>query len=143
MEKAIYESMISAVQLLEKQAVIANNLANISTIGFKEAFNIFVKDEKIKNSYKKYDISSKEYYNFYPGTLVHTQRKLDLAIKNNGWITVKDKNGQEAYTKNGHMQTNQKGILTIQNYEVIGNHGSIRIPNNENLKISSNGIIKK
>ncbi|AYN24728.1 flagellar basal-body rod protein FlgF [Buchnera aphidicola] len=143
MEKAIYESMNAAIKLLDKQAVIANNLANISTVGFKESFNFFIKDKNVRNLYKTYDQDVREYYNFYPGVLIHTQRKLDLVIKDNGWLAIKDINGQEAYTKNGHIQINQEGKLTVQNHEVIGNHGNIKIPNNVNLKISSNGIIKK
>ncbi|WP_295164385.1 flagellar basal-body rod protein FlgF [uncultured Buchnera sp.] len=143
MEKAIYESMNAAIKLLDKQAVIANNLANISTVGFKESFNLFIKDKNVQNLYKTYNQNVKEYYNLYPGTLIHTQRKLDLVVKDNGWLAIKDINGQEAYTKNGHMKINQEGKLTVQNYEVIGNNGNIKIPNDINLKISSNGIIKK
>ncbi|QCI24976.1 flagellar basal-body rod protein FlgF [Buchnera aphidicola (Rhopalosiphum padi)] len=143
MEKAIYESMNAAITLLDKQAVISNNLANISTVGFKESFNLFIKDKNVQNLYKTYNQNVKEYYNSYPGTLIHTQRKLDLVVKDNGWLAIKDINGQEAYTKNGHIKINQEGKLTVQNYEVIGNHGNIKIPNNINLKILSNGIIKK
>lgn len=123
MEKAIYESMNAAITLLDKQAVISNNLANISTVGFKESFNLFIKDKNVQNLYKTYNQNVKEYYNSYPGTLIHTQRKLDLVVKDNGWLAIKDINGQEAYTKNGHIKINQEGKLTVQNYEVIGNHG--------------------
>ncbi|AAM67883.1 flagellar basal-body rod protein FlgF [Buchnera aphidicola] len=143
MNKAIYESMNAAIKLLDKQAVIANNLANISTVGFKESFNLFIKDRNLQNLKKTYNQNVKEYYNFYPGTLIHTQRNLDLVIKNNGWLAIKDINGQEAYTKNGHIKINKEGKMTVQNYELIGNNGNIKIPNNVNLKISSNGIIKE
>jgi len=142
MEKAIYESMNAAVKLLEKQAVVANNLANISTMGFKEAFNFFIKNEKASDSNQLKNDRIKEYYNFHPGTLIHTQRKLDIIVKDNGWIAIKDENGQEAYTKNGHLKINQRGKLTIQNHEIVENKSNIKISNNMNLKILSNGIIK-
>ena len=52
MDNTIYQSMKAAVQLLENQNIIANNLANISTNGFKEAFNVFIQDKNINNVYK-------------------------------------------------------------------------------------------
>jgi len=133
--------MIAANQLLEKQTVISNNLANISTTGFKEKFNFTLKNQYMENFYNKDNKITKEYYNFFPGILNYTKRDLDLFIKDNGWLAVKDKNGNEAYTKNGHLKINSKRMLTIQNNEVLGNKCIIRIPRNVILKILSNGII--
>ncbi|QCI17159.1 flagellar basal-body rod protein FlgF [Buchnera aphidicola (Aphis helianthi)] len=140
MENTIYQSMKAAIRLLDNQGIIANNLANVSTNGFKETFNLTIKDEDINNLHK---IRTQKYYNFSEGILTNTQRKLDLIVKDNGWLAIKDINGKEAYTKNGHLKTNSKGQLTIQNYKVIGNQGYIKIPNNINIKILSNGKIQK
>ncbi|ALD15284.1 flagellar basal body rod protein FlgF [Buchnera aphidicola (Aphis glycines)] len=140
MDNTIYQSMKSAIQLLENQNIIANNLANISTNGFKETFNVFIKDKNENNLYKT---QTKKYYNFSEGLITHTQRKLDLVVKNNGWLVIKDQNGKDAYTKNGHLQINAQGQLTIQNYKVVGKQGDIKIPHNVNVKILSNGTIKE
>ncbi|QCI24407.1 flagellar basal-body rod protein FlgF [Buchnera aphidicola (Muscaphis stroyani)] len=144
MESAIHNSMQVASKLLEKQAIISNNLANISTTGFKEKFNYLVRNEtkNTKNLNNFSNTQEKEYYNFSAGTLNYTDRKLDLFIKENGWLAVKDANGQEAYTKNGHLMLNNQGKLTVQNHEVLGDYHSI-YPSDNNLKISSHGIIKK
>lgn len=141
MENSIYKSMISANQLLEKQTIISNNLANISTTGFKEKFIFAIQNQNAKNLYNINDKITKEYHNFSSGILNHTRRTLDLFIKDDGWLTVKDINGQEAYTKNGHLKINSNKKLTIEDNEVVGNNCNIEIPNNINLKISSNGII--
>jgi len=133
--------MIAANQLLEKQTVISNNLANISTTGFKEKFIFILEKQNIKNLYNNYKKITKEYHNLNPGILNHTKRNLDVFVKNNGWLVVKDANGQEAYTKNGHLKINSKRKLTIQDNEVIGNNCIIKIPNNMNLKILSDGSI--
>ncbi|WP_348769331.1 flagellar basal-body rod protein FlgF [Buchnera aphidicola] len=139
MDNTIYQSMKAAVRLLENQNTISNNLANISTNGFKEAFNLIIKDKNINNLYKT---QTQKYYNFSEGILTNTQRKLDLVVKNNGWLVIKDNNGKEAYTKNGHLQINAKGKITIQNCNVVGLKGDIKIPNNANIKIMSDGTIK-
>ncbi len=142
MDNSMYNSMISANHLLEKQAIISNNLANISTTGFKEKFNYMLqKNQNTKDFYSTNNITIKEYYNFSPGTLNYTERNLDLFVKENGWLTVKDSKNQEAYTKNGHLKVNSKGKLTIQDNEIIGNNCNITIPNNIDLKISSHGVI--
>ncbi|QFQ32512.1 flagellar basal-body rod protein FlgF [Buchnera aphidicola (Aphis fabae)] len=140
MENTIYQSMQAAIRLLENQNIIANNLANVSTNGFKETFNLIIKNENVNNLYKT---QTQKYYNFSEGILTNTQRKLDLIIKENGWLVIKDMNGKEAYTKNGHLQINAQGQLTIQNYKVVINQGDIKIPNNINIKILSDGTIKK
>ncbi|QCI20476.1 flagellar basal-body rod protein FlgF [Buchnera aphidicola (Brachycaudus cardui)] len=142
MENAIYSSMLSANQLLEKQTIISNNIANASTTGFKEKFFYTLQTLDAKNLYNNsYNKIVKEYYNLSPGTLHHTERNLDIFIKDNAWLTVKDINGQEAYTKNGHLKINAQNKLTVQDNEVILQYGNIKIPNNVNLKILSDGII--
>ncbi|BAB13046.1 flagellar basal-body rod protein flgF [Buchnera aphidicola str. APS (Acyrthosiphon pisum)] len=133
--------MIAANQLLEKQSIISNNLANISTTGFKEKFIFAIQNHNVKNLYNSDKKITKEYYNLSPGILRYTGRNLDLFIKDDGWLTVKDTNGQEAYTKNGHLKINSKRKLTIQDNEVIGNNCNIIIPKNIILKILSNGVI--
>ncbi|QCI17735.1 flagellar basal-body rod protein FlgF [Buchnera aphidicola (Acyrthosiphon lactucae)] len=141
MENSIYKSMIAANQLLEKQNIIANNLANISTTGFKEKFIFQIQNQNIKNLYNNCNKITKEYHNLSSGILNHTKRNLDLFIKDDGWLTVRDKNGQEAYTKNGHLKINSNRKLTIQDNEVVGNNCNITIPNNINVKILSDGIV--
>ncbi|QCI19901.1 MAG: flagellar basal-body rod protein FlgF [Buchnera aphidicola (Brevicoryne brassicae)] len=141
MENSIYNSMIAATQLLNKQTIIANNLANISTTGFKEKFNYILQNNSIKNLHNTYNKIAKEYYNLSPGTLNYTARNLDLFVKDNGWLSVKDINGQEAYTKNGHVKINSARKLTIQDNELIGYNCNITIPNNINVKILSDGVI--
>ncbi|AEO08689.1 flagellar basal body rod protein FlgF [Buchnera aphidicola str. Ak (Acyrthosiphon kondoi)] len=141
MDNSIYKSMIAANQLLEKQTMISNNLANISTTGFKEKFILIIQNQNIKNTCNTDNKITKEYHNPSSGILNYTGRNLDLFVKDNGWLTVKDLNGQEAYTKNGHLTINANRKLTIQENEVVGNDCNIKIPNNVNLKISSNGLI--
>lgn len=144
MESSIYNAMNAANQLLENQNIISNNLANISTFGFKEKFHYILQNynkNNKKNTYNEHNKILKEYYNLTPGALNYTGKKLDLFIKDNGWFTVKDINGQEAYTKNGHLRINSDQKLTIQDHKIIGNNGDIKIPKNIDLKISSNGII--
>lgn len=139
MDNSIYESMIAANQLLDKQNIIANNLANISTTGFKEKFIFSVAKKDIYNNYQS---TAKEYYNLSPGQLNYTNSNLDVFVQDNGWLVVKDTNGQEAYTKNGHLNINKNNKLTIQDHEIVGNNCDITIPKNVNITILSNGVIK-
>ncbi|WP_422667259.1 flagellar basal-body rod protein FlgF [Buchnera aphidicola] len=144
MENAIYDSMVSANQLLNKQNSIANNLANMSTTGFKENFIYIIKQysQNKNNVNHNSNLQEKEYYNTSTGLLDYTNRNLDIFIKDNGWLTVKDKYGKEAYTKNGHIIVNPQGQLTVQNHKIVGyDNNYIKIPKQSDITILSNGEI--
>ncbi|CAL4043221.1 flagellar hook-basal body complex protein [Buchnera aphidicola] len=147
MNSIMYISMMAANRMLEKQAIIANNLANISTLGFKEQL-VTQTLSSINNSklYKNDSIISEKNYlysNFSSGPINYTKRNLDLSIKGNGWFVVKDYNSkhQEGYTRNGHLKINSDGKLMINNYLVMGTSGTISLPKNKKISISSSGII--
>jgi flagellar basal-body rod protein FlgF len=147
MEQIIYTSMLAANKILDKQAITANNLANISTVGFKEQLisqlSSSVNHSKLlKNKYKILE-DNYPYSNFSSGPLNHTKRDLDLSITGNGWFVIRDYNSKnkEGYTRNGRLQVNSDGKLMINNYLVVGKSGVISLPKNKNIYISASGMI--
>ena len=113
MDKMLYVAASGASQDLLASAVRANNLANAQTTGFKSmmqqarampAFGdglptrVFAMTESPANRYD-------------PGALVQTNRELDVAVEGNGWLSVLDKDGNEAYTRNGSLQLGTNGEL--------------------------------
>ncbi|HXK00565.1 MAG TPA: flagellar hook-basal body complex protein [Buchnera sp. (in: enterobacteria)] len=147
MEQVIYTSMLAANKILDKQAITANNLANISTIGFKEQLlsqlSLPVNNSKLfKNKYKIPE-DNYPYSNFSSGPINHTQRDLDLSIPGNGWFVIRDKysKNKEGYTRNGHLKITTDGKLMINHYLVVGKSGVISLPKNKNIYVSTSGII--
>jgi len=142
MDSSTYMIMMSAQKLLDNQEILANNLANASTIGFKsELINKTVLSDN--NNTKNFSYSLGKKYDKTLGSFRNTEQPLDIAIKHqNGWLVVKTNTNDTAYTKNGHLQINSKGQLTSQDNIVMGQNGPIIIPKHSNIKILSDGTIK-
>lgn len=65
---------------------------------------------------------------------------MDIALPKESWLAVQTANG-EAYTRNGNMEINADGQLTIQGRVVVGDGGPIEIPPNAQISISADGTI--
>ncbi|XBC41061.1 MAG: flagellar basal body rod C-terminal domain-containing protein [Buchnera aphidicola (Nurudea yanoniella)] len=142
MELLKYTAMMSAKRILDNQEIFANNIANASTIGFK---SILISPIILSNNISEKDNEKvlKKYFDPTPGVFRHTQRPLDIAIINqNGWLEIKTKKNNLAYTKNGNLQINSKRELTSLGNIVIGKNGPIIIPEHKNIKVLSDGTIK-
>ncbi|WP_158344924.1 flagellar hook-basal body complex protein [Buchnera aphidicola] len=143
MENSINIAMHAASQLLEKQNVTNNNLANISTTGFKKEYFSFIKNNNLNcKKDELLDSSSTSFYDLTPGSLVYTQEPLDVAIQNDRWFVIQDNlNNKNYYTRNGHFNIDKKRFLNINGKYVIGEKGLINIPKDITLKILNNGDI--
>lgn len=92
--------------------VIANNLSNSSSPGYKGEHMMFA--EHVKNTGRTskisfvHDIAMAR--NMRAGELEPTKNTLDVAIKGEGWFQVDTIKGPR-YTRNGHFELNSKGIL--------------------------------
>lgn len=102
-----------------KSRVIANNLANINTTGFK-------KDEMFFNVLEQ-TTQMKVETDFSQGALIETSNPLDFALSGRGFFVIETDEG-EAYTRNGHFMSGSDGILrTSDGKPVLGNRGLIDI----------------
>lgn len=152
MIKGIYISGVGMMPNKLKIEVIANNLANISTTGFKKD-NIFVRILKSAT----FDINQNggnelsglyvtEYTSFDQGNLRNTGNPLDLAINGNGFFVVQSPGGLR-YTRNGNFTITSDGkIINSNGYALVGSGGEIRLPavsevKNLDIKITRNGEI--
>ncbi|HFE37275.1 MAG TPA: flagellar basal body rod protein FlgF [Gammaproteobacteria bacterium] len=144
MERMLYVGMSGAKETLLSQGMNNNNLANISTIGFKEDLaqqrSVSVFGPGLPT--RAYALTEKAGVNFAPGPIENTGRPLDMAIKQDGWIAVQSKDGSEAYTRDGNLRITAEGLLINGvGLPVMGNGGPISIPPFESLSIAGDGTI--
>ncbi|MFT6326469.1 MAG: flagellar basal-body rod protein FlgF [Bermanella sp.] len=144
MDRALYIAMSGAKQNTLGQAAAANNLANVSTTGFRSDFeqarSMPVFGEHFPT--RAYAMEERPASDFNPGTLIHTGRDLDLAIDNQGWFSVQDQSGQEAYTRRGDLRVDAVGrLINGDGLQLIGDAGPVVIPPYESLTIGSDGTI--
>ncbi len=144
MDRLIYLSMAGAKATLQRQDSLANNLANVSTTGFRAELQAFraVPVRGDGASTRVYALESTIGYNNAAGPVQSTGRSLDVAMTGNAWLAVQSLDGTEAYTRAGALQTNAEGqLVTLSGLPVVGDGGPIQLPANAAVDISSDGLI--
>jgi flagellar basal-body rod protein FlgF len=144
MDRMIYLSMAGAKATMQRQDVLANNLANVSTAGFRAELTAFraVPVHGSGASTRVYAIESTPGYNAEPGAVQPTGRNLDVAMKGNAWLAVQALDGTEAYTRAGALDVNAEGLLITKNgLTVLGDGGPINVPANAQLQIGADGTV--
>ena len=123
--------------------VITNNLANVNTNGFR-ADMAMASNDKVKGGGFDTRFMAKESpsgVNDSTGVAEKTERPLDVAIQGTGYIAVQDKAGNEVYTRNGNIQQDDQGQLTIDGNVVLGDNGPIILPPNAIASFGSDGTL--
>lgn len=138
--------------------VIANNIANINTTGFKRAraefTDLLYQAERLQGvSNRGRDATVPEGAQIglgvrtasvrnlnIQGALASTGNKLDFAINGRGWFQVQGGDGQTVYTRDGSFSTNAQGqIVTSDGYAVIP---AIQVPQNAmSISVSQSGLV--
>jgi flagellar basal-body rod protein FlgF len=134
--------------LIREYEIITNNLANVSTTGFKRRCNAFSKllEKQMtgSNEFSPGKIELNSSIDFSQGNITETGRKLDFALYGKGFFVIETPNGPR-YTRNGIFQTDQNGqIVDSQGRIVAGDAGPITIPTDvgiSQLSVSKDGNI--
>jgi len=132
--QAMYAASVGAFNNQQRLDVLANNLANINTPGFKQDKLIFrVPVEKEGDSRTDYlqgpssPMPSGARTDFSQGILRHTDNPLDLALDGTGFFCIQTPGGTH-YTRNGSFAINEDGVLATKGgHPVMGKGGEIKI----------------
>jgi flagellar basal-body rod protein FlgF len=144
MDKLIYTAMGGASQALQQQASVANNLANVSTTGFRAEKLTFQALPLTGDGSptRVFTMDAQVGADLTPGAIQQTGRSLDVAVNGNGWLAVEAADGSEAYTRNGSLQVDANGVLQTQSgLNVVGDGGTITIPPDTQITIGKDGTI--
>ena len=144
MDRMIYVAMSGAKQVMQQQATVANNIANVSTTGFRAQLSSFRAAETIGDgaATRAFVVDSTPGADFTPGAIHQTGRDLDVAIEGAGWIAVQLADGSEGYTRNGSLQVNVNGVLQTRNgLNVMGDGGPIAVPADVRITVGSDGTV--
>jgi flagellar basal-body rod protein FlgF len=144
MDRMIYLSMSGAKAAMQRQDVLANNLANVSTNGFRAELAAFraVPVQGSGASTRVYALESTVGASFEPGTVAATGRNLDVAMKGSAWLAVQGLDGTEAYTRAGALDVDAQGqLVTKSGLAVLGDGGPITVPANSEVSIAGDGTV--
>jgi flagellar basal-body rod protein FlgF len=144
MDRFLYIAMNGAKNALHAQQTNANNLANVSTVGFKAQLDHFQSQPVYGPGYasRAYASDQQAGDDLEQGSMMTTGRDLDVAINGEGWFAVQADDGSIAYTRRGDLRTDPSGLLLNgANQIVMGEGGPITIPEFESLVIGRDGTI--
>ena len=144
MDRMIYLSMSGAKATMQRQDVLAHNLANTSTTGFRAEMQAFraVPVNGSGASTRVYALESTPGYDASPGVVSSTGRNLDVAMRGNAWLAVQGLDGTEAYTRGGSLDVTADGTLvTSGGLTVLGDGGPIQVPPNSEVSIGADGTV--
>lgn len=118
--------------------VIANNIANINTTGFKRAraefSDLLYQTERLQGVPNRANssvvpegasiglgVKTAAVRNLHvQGSLVSTGNKLDLALTGNGWFQIEGADGQTLYSRAGSFNTNATGqLVNVDGFAVV------------------------
>jgi flagellar basal-body rod protein FlgF len=144
MDRMIYLSMSGAKATMQRQDVLANNLANVSTTGFRAELQAFravpVRGDGV--SARVYALETSTGYNPDAGPVMGTSRNLDVAMQGRSWLTVQGLDGTEAYTRAGALDVNSEGLLVTKSGQtVLGDGGPISVPPQAQVEIAPDGTV--
>lgn len=144
MDRLIYTAASGAKHIMEQQATTSNNLANVSTTGFRAQLDTFravpVNSDGLAT--RAFVVDNTVGADFTAGPMQVTGRDLDVAVKGKGWIAVQTADGAEAYTRNGSFDISPNGILQTTNGQTVaGEGGPITIPPNTTVSVGSDGSV--
>ena len=144
MDRMIYLSMSGAKATMQRQDTLANNLANVSTPGFRAELQAFraVPVQGGGASTRVYSLETTTGYDGTPGPITGTGRNLDVAAKGNAWFAVQALDGTEAYTRGGSLELSSDGTLTTRSgLPILGDGGPLQVPPNSAVSIGTDGTV--
>lgn len=147
MENSLYVALSRQVALNENMTIIANNIANINTPGFRGQnmiFEEYLADPKGLEDPLSMVLDYGHYQNSDAGPVSYTGGTLDVALEGPGFLGILAADGTTQYTRAGNFTTDQNGVLkNALGYSVadIGG-GEITIPpGTTEISIDENGFI--
>ena len=144
MDRMIFLSMSGAKATMQRQDTLANNLANVSTPGFRAELLAFraVPVQGSGASTRVYALETTTGYDATAGAITATGRNLDVAVKGNAWLTVQALDGTEAHTRGGSLEISNDGTLTTRSgLPVLGDGGPLQVPPNASVSIGADGTV--
>jgi flagellar basal-body rod protein FlgF/flagellar basal-body rod protein FlgG len=153
----MYISAEGAAAQAQRLDVIANNMANVDTAGFKQDVPLFqarfaeaiqkgqaqAGDRSINNiggGVKVVGVQT----DFSPGEMKRTGNELDFAITGKGFFHVRGDDGQQYLSRAGSFELDSEGRLVTQNGHraVLDQQGSeIKLSRDEPFAVSNDGFI--
>jgi flagellar basal-body rod protein FlgF len=150
MDNTSYIALSREAALWRQMAVVANNMANANTPGFKSEQMMFTsylaKTKSDETPFGRKLAFAQDYgvlHDTREGPLTQTGDPLDIAIHGPGYYTV-DTPGGQRYTRAGHFRLDESGmVVTTAGYPVLQENGNpiVLAPGEKSITVAGDGTI--
>jgi flagellar basal-body rod protein FlgF len=151
MENALLIGLSRQMALSHQMDVVANNMANIGTAGYKSEALKFeeylmpvaeVSDPDGSSGEISYVLDTELIRNFDTGPLRSTGNPFDVALNGEGWFVLETENG-ERYSRNGHFTLDNEGTLVnASGQPVLSLDGTIVLsPDETDFTVAPDGTV--
>jgi flagellar basal-body rod protein FlgF len=146
MDRLVFTSNATNKEQATARQVLVNDLANVSTLGFKSSYDVALQSVKVEgagfDSRFQAQTISRDLIRMDPGPVMATGRPMDVAMAGNTVLTVQAPNGDLAFTRRGDLKVNIQGQLENgSGHLVLGEAGPITIPPGLMVSINPDGTI--
>jgi flagellar basal-body rod protein FlgF len=151
MENTLLVGLSRQMTLERQMDVVANNVANVNTNGYKADKSMF--EEFLNSGAHEDNFTASDrrvsyvqdrgtFKDFSQGPTEQTKNPLDVAIDGGGFLVVQTPAG-ERYTRDGGLQINNQGqLVTAGGNQVLGSSGPIVFqPTDHDVNIAADGNI--
>ena len=147
MDRLAFNAVAAINEQRISRQMVTNELANVSTVGFKRSFEASVRAVQVNgpglSTRMQPQSFTEDFIQLKAGTVMATGNNLDVALTGSAVLGVTSADGQLAFTRRGDLRVNANGVLENgSGYLVRGEGGSpISAPAGLVITIESDGTV--
>ena len=139
----IYPTLSGAIATWREVEVMASNIANANSTGFKEQLVSFELQDRgdvpLQSSYVKVNAAGAD---LTDGPVQQTNVATHIALRGEGFLVAQTEDGEQILTRSGALQLDSQGYLVTHRGErVLGEGGPLQVPLQETIEFSRDGTV--
>ncbi len=146
MDRLVFTSQSAITELAVERQALVNELANVSTVGFKRSFDVALRSIKVEGAgfdtrYQTQAVA-RDVIDLQPGALMMTGHPMDIAMQGATVMGVQTSSGELAFSRRGDLRLNSQGALEDgTGHLVMGQGGPITAPPGFHVSINPDGTV--
>ena len=146
MDRLVFTSLGSITNQTHVRAQITNNLANVSTVGFKLSLAVASQSVDVQGegfaTRTSLETVGQDVINLQPGVTNRTGRAMDIALQDSTVLGVQGNDGDTAFTRRGDLRVSPLGLIeNSAGHLILGENGPINVPPGQLVTISPDGSV--
>ena len=142
MSRDIYTSLSGAMAAWRQMDVVANNVANLSTDGFKSVNTRFeLMDQSDYDMGDSHVRASQDGADLSDGAIRMDNNQTHFALQGEGFFLIETATGKQMMRSGRFQLDEERYLVTDRGEKVLGRSGPITVPDNEDLRVSEDGTV--